>query len=193
METVLYMSNRLKVYVDYFHTVDQSGGAKMLFQESLVELYYTIFRFLAKALKRYNRSRTINIWKAFWSQNNVDSFDQTCERNVAAIEAVAEQCAREQGGKRHNLLIYELGKLEDIRKGLQELEIKVLKIWNKLEEDHKAAILKWISEILHEDHHHTARKGHTQGTGDWIFEDPIYQNWNSGSSSKILWLAGNGM
>jgi hypothetical protein len=192
METVIYMSNRLKIYVDYFHAVDQTAGAKLLFQESLVELYYTIFKFLGKALKRHSRSRATNIWKAFWSQNDVDMFQQTCAEKTDAVKAAAEQCAWEQGGKRHYLLMTELKKLEDSRKQLQKLETKVVEIWQKLENDYKAAVLKWVSEILHEDLHRTALQSHTQGTGEWIFKDPVYERWISGSNSRILWLAGNG-
>lgn len=192
IETVLYMSNRLKIYVDYFHTVAQTAGAKQLFQEALVELYYTIFKFLGKALKRHARSRTTNIWKAFWSQNNVDMFQQTCAERADAVKAAAEHCAWEQGGKRHYLLMAELTKLEDSRKQLQRLETKVVEIWKKLEKDYKAAILKWVSEIFHEDLHRTALQGHTEGTGEWIFKDPVYERWINGSSSRILWLAGNG-
>lgn len=59
-------------------------------------------------------------------------------------------------------------------------------------EDRWAAIRTWLTEILHEDDHQTAQDGHTQGTGGWLFEDPIYQNWESETKSMILWLSGNG-
>ncbi|PVI04023.1 hypothetical protein DM02DRAFT_652039 [Periconia macrospinosa] len=190
VEAVSYLANRMKVYVDYFHSLKLTSDAKLSFQGSLVDMYSTLFKFVAKALNRYERSRTTNVWKAFWSEGNVQKFENDCEKNAAVIERAAAQCDREQGTHQYDSLTKQLESLSGTRDHLRRLETKVDKIWEELEKDRQAAVLRWVSPILHEDLHYTAHDGITEGTGDWILQDPTFMNWDEGIGPKILWLAG---
>ncbi|CAI6301072.1 unnamed protein product [Periconia digitata] len=191
VEAVSYISNRLKVYVDYFHSLGGNSDAELRLQASLAEMYSTLFKFIAKALIRYERSKTENAWKAFWSENNVQVFERECERNSEDVERDAAQCAREKGAHEHDSLKKQLKEFSEIRKSMERLEVKVDKIWENLEEDREAAILGWISPIHHEDLHYNAHHGITEGTGDWIIQHPTFLDWDRGIGPKIMYLAGN--
>ena len=75
---------------------------------------------------------------------------------------------------------------------LKGIASTVSAVWTHLEDNRKAEILVWTSTVPYEDNHETAYKGHVSGTGNWIFQDSSYISWDRGSSSRILWIHGNG-
>jgi hypothetical protein len=94
-------------------------------------------------------------------------------------------------------LIYGEGR----RKALDRLQRKIQKssntkivstAWTHLDDNKKAKILMWTSKVPYKDNHEAAYKGHVSGTGNWIFQDSSYISWDRGSSSRILWIHGNG-
>ena len=64
--------------------------------------------------------------------------------------------------------------------------------WTHLDNQKKAEILMWTSMVPYKDNHELAYEGHVSETGNWIFQDISYLTWDRGSSSRILWIHGNG-
>jgi hypothetical protein len=94
-------------------------------------------------------------------------------------------------------LIYGEGR----QKALDRLQRKIEKssntstvsaVWTHLDDNKKAEILMWTSKVPYKDNHEAAYEGHVSGTGNWIFQDSSYISWDRGSSSRILWIHGNG-
>jgi hypothetical protein len=198
LNIVLYMSLRLDLYLQYLWKIP-SSNEKSYLQSRLVELYVVILRFLAEAIHIYQKSTSKRILEAFLKLSEVEEFEENCQRRANDVEVAASSCDRivafhesENLKKYFSDLQSELKILATIDSSLEEVRNTVAIMWTHLEENKRAEILKWSSDIPYEDNHRTALKGHTPDTGDWIFQDDNYQSWATANSSKLLWLHGNG-
>ena len=61
---------------------------------------------------------------------------------------------------------------------------------HRLEATERAKILNWISSQPYLAHHTQNNKDVLPGTGQWLFNDPIFKQWRSDSSPSVLWLHG---
>jgi hypothetical protein len=91
MELSLYMSHRLKVYLNIYARVLPSL-ASANFRKALVDVYGHILRFLAQAIRRRGSP---SIAKALWGSDDLMQFEERC--NVLCIRAAEEArlCASE--------------------------------------------------------------------------------------------------
>ncbi|KAL9637688.1 MAG: hypothetical protein Q9164_002040 [Protoblastenia rupestris] len=53
-------------------------------------------------------------------------------------------------------------------------------------------ILEWISAVKHEQKHHDMRRPRVDGTGEWLLQERIFQDWRDGPKSRhnVLWCQG---
>ena len=58
------------------------------------------------------------------------------------------------------------------------------------ERSKREGILFWISSQPYHQHHEQMKKGFVRGTGQWLLQDPVFQNWKDGRTSSILQLHG---
>ena len=64
LETALYMSNRLQVYLGYFLRLPTSNAASN-FEEVLIRFYATILDFLSRAIHTFQQSSATRAFKLF--------------------------------------------------------------------------------------------------------------------------------
>ncbi|KAE8142904.1 hypothetical protein BDV38DRAFT_277717 [Aspergillus pseudotamarii] len=66
---------------------------------------------------------------------------------------------------------------------------QVLDLVRGMEETEYSEVLKWISPILHMDHHNQIKP--MEETGKWLLEHPNFVSWRESHQSGLLWLRGN--
>ncbi|KAL8967130.1 MAG: hypothetical protein Q9183_003055 [Haloplaca sp. 2 TL-2023] len=57
---------------------------------------------------------------------------------------------------------------------------------------HRSNVLGWLSKISQQEKHNNVRSLHTHGTGQWLLQDPIFQQWKHRPTGHqtVLWCHG---
>ncbi|OCK73496.1 hypothetical protein K432DRAFT_364803, partial [Lepidopterella palustris CBS 459.81] len=179
IEVILFITNRLRVYVDYLHRIP-SSDERANFGGRLETLQTAILRFLARALQIYQKNGWQRVAEAFWTPVDLDSFEDSCRRMAEDVEIEAQNCDR----------LLARRALTSNNQILTEVSKKVSGLWQLMDEEKMSQILKWTSSIPYEDNHETAIAGYLPGTAEWILTDSDYKIWREERSSMILWLHG---
>lgn len=134
LNTALYMTHRLKAYMDYLQILPDSL-TRTNFQNALIKLYAHVLQFLARGIKTYRKNMLRRAVDAFWRPEEVQSFEDTCSEAATRAETEASNCDRtlsihdrEEATKRkeqlHNVL-EELNKLQSVEESIDLLMSKI--------------------------------------------------------------------
>ena len=159
----------------------------------IVKVYAAILRYSATA-------------KRFWSQNTARRMTKALFGDIEAEHHVLQSAVSEadnEAFKTASIVHYQ--HLLDVSEGAQK-ELKSLlndiknpifrtaqsisKIQDRLRQDQRTEILRWLSAVPCELHHREANKRVLKGTGLWLLERPEYLKWQNSSSSEIFWCHG---
>jgi hypothetical protein len=66
-----------------------------------------------------------------------------------------------------------------------------LTITERLIEEERRKIMRWLSTEQHNAHHRTIAKTRLPGSGEWVFNKFEYQRWWKSTQFSLLWLHGN--
>ncbi|KAG4436715.1 hypothetical protein IFR05_007798 [Cadophora sp. M221] len=94
LEIVLYMGNRLRVYYEYLPKLP-AVPARKNFEDALLKLQVMLLKFLAKAIKLYEKNYMSRSWTGFWNAEDITDFDSAC--NIVASRADTEAGVCSQG------------------------------------------------------------------------------------------------
>jgi hypothetical protein len=94
LEIVLYMGNRLRVYYEYLPKLP-AVPARKNFEDALLKLQVMLLKFLAKAIKLYEKNYVSRSWTGFWNAEDITDFDSAC--NIVASRADTEAGVCSQG------------------------------------------------------------------------------------------------
>ena len=196
---MLYTMNRLKVYMDYVHDLPVAL-TRTNFESSLIDLHGLILQFLARAILMYQKNTLTRAFVAFWKPEEVANFEADCDKICKRVEIDATNCDRSlsrlerenaaQSTKTIQKLLTELKELQHVKDSIENIESRIVMLWNRSMEDKQAEILEWTSKVPYVDNHMVASKGRIEGTGEWIFHHAQYQEWRTSHQSMILWLHG---
>ncbi|KIW99831.1 uncharacterized protein Z518_10759 [Rhinocladiella mackenziei CBS 650.93] len=198
LETSLYLSHRLQVYMGYWAILPASP-ARVNFESCLVEFHALILRFLAGAIRIYQKSSLSRGLEAFWRIQDVSSFEENCNKMASRAEIEASNCDRDLSAIDRAEAKQQQ---EDLRRSLKRLEaIHTIQIHlstisqsidNKLDQNRDDQILRTISHVgdaaynSYENQRHRLCLGNTRVS---ILQDII--NWaTSNSDQYIYWLKG---
>jgi hypothetical protein len=92
-ETVLYMANRLKAYLDFLHGLPETL-TRTYFETAVIKLYAHILQFLARAIQIYQTSTIQRVFTAFWKDGDVEDFEKECNQLGMNVEIEASNCDR---------------------------------------------------------------------------------------------------
>ncbi|OQV00709.1 NACHT domain-containing protein, partial [Cladophialophora immunda] len=118
LETALYLSNRLQVYIKYLTTLPASQ-ARTNFETSLVEFYALILQFLAGAVRIYQKDSITRAFDAFWRIEDVSTFENACNKMASRAEIEASNCDRDLNATTRAAVKRQQ---EDLRQALKQLE-----------------------------------------------------------------------
>src|SRR6266516_2512004 len=120
LETALYLSNRLEVYMTYLASLPLSQ-TRVNFESCLVEFHALILRFLAGAIRIYQKGSIARGFDAFWRVEDVSTFEDECNKMASRAETEASNCDREGLG----MIQRQLEDLLTMHSNVKQLEAKL--------------------------------------------------------------------
>jgi hypothetical protein len=135
-KTVLYMANRLKVYMDFLHGLPATLTlARTNLEMAVTELYAHILQFLARAIQIYTSPTIKRVIRAFWKESDVQEFEQLCDKIALRVDIEARNCDRTLSAQDRECAeklkqdlqraLEELNKSHTIQESLSHLETKL--------------------------------------------------------------------
>lgn len=192
-EKVSYLLARCQIYKKLYlsEPEDAEYESAALLRKTLVDLYAAILRFLVYLMKLATNSSARRGLHATLNPNRLSERLSHLETLESKIETEASNCERETRAlcdaawnrkmdDMHNILSRHVLLSEEERE--KHFEACAL--------EERCAILQWISDIQYEADLYNARMGRTEGTGQWLLDDPVYHDWRTTSASICLWLHG---
>src|ERR1700733_12454270 len=122
LETALYLSNRLHVYMVYWATLPASP-ARTNFEACLVEFHALILRFLAGAIRIYQKSSITREFEAFWRIEDVSSFEDECNKMASCADIEASNCDRDLSAADRTAAEQQRKDLRQVLKQLEDMHI----------------------------------------------------------------------
>jgi hypothetical protein len=117
-ETVLYMANRLKAYMDFLHSLPATQTHNN-FETALTDLYSHILQFLARAIQIYRTPMLKRTFTAVWKSSDIQDLERECDELGIRAEIEASSCDRTLSAQDRE------GRVQvkqDLQKVLKELE-----------------------------------------------------------------------
>ncbi|KAK4907944.1 hypothetical protein LTR49_023093 [Elasticomyces elasticus] len=126
VELSLYMSNRLKVYLDIYARLSISLASDN-FRKALLDLYVHILWFLAHAIRMQRKSSIVRVAQALWDSDKLLQFEEKCDNlcNKASEEArICDSEMGEQWRETLNAKLLSLDRIHHLEAGLTKLQDK---------------------------------------------------------------------
>ena len=153
----------------------------------MVKLCAGMLRFLANASKLYGRSTGRRIVGAVLQPDKITNLASEFEKLQIQVEYAASNCERTAShaaqGELEQLLT-------DLKAPIVRTDVRLTKLWDRSDQSRRIKILRWFSDIPYKDMHDESRKGHVNGTGEWLLMHEKYLEWRRSSASMVLWLHG---
>lgn len=185
LNRVLCVLYRCQLYEILLTAKETSQQARRNLRQALIELYIVILKFLATAIRVYEKN-SIQRTFAAWTSDALLRFEKDCQDLEIRAESEARNCDRSAFSE----ILTVLQSLPVIQDFADSISSKITLTWELLQEKEMGAILAWVSGIPYEDHHKAACKDRTENTGGWIFKEKRYQEWYTSQDSAVLWLHG---
>ena len=193
MEKVTQIVSRCKLYEILYldnvraeETEDAVRSAFANLEAALVKLYTAILEVFANAFNTFGKGGI----KGGLGSDLYGNLDDRLSRLDIDVINCAHICGNVHGRSSLNNereILKILGALEH---PIHHIDLSVRLLLKSVGTARRTEILQWISPIPYEDDHNTAREGHTSGTGEWLLEHQIYNNWKTSKEGAILWLNG---
>ncbi|KAM0718395.1 hypothetical protein Q7P37_005465 [Cladosporium fusiforme] len=179
MELSLLISNRLKVYLD-FYARSVPSLASQNFRKTLVNLYVHILKFLAQAIRIQRKGNALRIAQA-WIHDNLKNFESDCNTLCERAGEAASICDRETGEKWRKTIDAKLQSLEDIH----DIKARLIKLHDNVD----LAKLVTAREATYDSSAEGGLPRCLPGTRTDILRD--IRDWTANPQGKrIFWLCG---
>ena len=122
LETALYLSNRLQVYMDYSATLPATP-ARVNFESCLVEFHALILRFLAGAIRIYQKHSIARGFDAFWRTEDVSTFEDRCDKMASRADIEARNCDRDLSAVDRTAAKQQQEYLRQVLKSMEDMRI----------------------------------------------------------------------
>lgn len=174
VELALYVSNRLKVYLNTFAGLPPSSATDNL-RKSLVDLYVHVLGFLAQAIRVQRKKTIVRVVQALWDSDDLIGFEDKCDKLCVRASEEARICDNRAGLEAQ---LRSLDEIHDVQASVTRLQEKV--DLGKLETAKEAT---WDSSTEGElSRCLEGTRTHLLGqVADWVADD---------SGKRIFWLCG---
>jgi hypothetical protein len=122
IELALYVSNRLKVYLDICAHSSPSLATDNL-RRSLVNLYVHILTFLAHAIRIQQKRRVMKVMQALWDSGALMQFEEECDKLCVRASEEARICDSRAGLETQ---LQSLDEIHNVHASVKKLEDKVV-------------------------------------------------------------------
>jgi hypothetical protein len=113
LKTSLYMTNRLKAYVDYLRYLPTTQ-TRANFELALAEFYTLMLQFLSRAIQIYEKGSLARAFDAFWKTEEVHDFEDRCDKIAKRAEEEASNCDRTLHKEHFETVLKEIGELRTL-------------------------------------------------------------------------------
>jgi hypothetical protein len=121
-ELALYVSNRLKVYLDTFAHLSLSPARDNL-RKSLVALYAHVLGFLAQAIRVQKKRNPSRIIQGLWDLRDLTRFEEECDKLCARASEEARICDSRAGMEAQ---MRSLDEIHNLHTSVRRVEDKVI-------------------------------------------------------------------
>ncbi len=193
IDKTTYLVSRCTVYENLYLSEPDDVPSTTNLSSALQQLYTAMLRFLVKAIRLLDGGTAKRSLNAFLRPDEIVKFDGDCQTLQERVFIEAENCESCCNSTMRKDVAHLRNVLEEISKAaaaIYHTNRTVEALWRQATLDERTQILNWTSNIPYEDHHYNARKGRTEGTGQWFVEHPDFKRWQTSPESMILWLHG---
>ena len=178
------------------------SSAQKKLSEALIVLYSTILTYLAKAGRYYEESRTKRLAKSIVKPaDGVQSHLELIVKEEMIVDKLADIVHAEMTSALManitSLQDKSTKKIDDLEKLMKAFDEPLVRTVGALQDlqDHLKAeerrdLLAWLSRIPCRDHHDIIYREVLSDTGLWLLRKSAFVEWQSSSSSSLLWLHG---
>ncbi|KAI0546424.1 hypothetical protein F4679DRAFT_557848, partial [Xylaria curta] len=156
-------------------------------REALVDLYKRVLQLLANAKHDLSANGGKRFLAALLHPEEGEKLIQDMEKAGEKLDSAAQACEAMQR-KRDNTKLS--GLIQSLDEPLRRVDKGVEAILKRMEEDELYKILETICRIYVGDQHRERTEYRTARTGQWLLKHRTFRDWESSSSSSILWLTG---
>ncbi|RYC65916.1 hypothetical protein CHU98_g284 [Xylaria longipes] len=156
-------------------------------REALVNLYAKILQVLAHAKHALNESGAVRFLHVLLHPSKGEESIQNLDEAGKQLGSVVQACEAAQR-KSHNAKTQKL--LQSLDKPLRRIDDGVKAILDKVSAYDRSKMLDTLSNIAFGDQHLRRTKSRMEGTGKWLLKHQKFHDWETSSSSSILWLTG---
>ncbi|KAI5813157.1 hypothetical protein BZA77DRAFT_346632, partial [Pyronema omphalodes] len=192
LENIAGLIQRCTIYEIVYLREDSDASRNL--EKSMLQLYIAVLKFLAKAI---DKAKENHVKAVFTTENildylgNVKKHERTVkdDADVVGAQGICLRCSLGMSSSFNKHLANSDG-FEYLRGQLKDMNDMISPMRHLLEDSERSSILQWISAIPYSSHHRRISEGRLEGTGEWLFERPEYNEWLSSNESKLLLLRG---
>ncbi|KAI5810371.1 hypothetical protein BZA77DRAFT_172525 [Pyronema omphalodes] len=181
LEHIASLIQRCTIYEIVYLREDSDASRNL--EKSMLQLYIAVLKFLAKAIDKAKE----NHFKAVFTIENISDYLGNVKKQERTVKDDADVVGAQANCDGFEHL---RGQLKDMNDMISHIQPHLHNVQNWLEDSDRSAILQWISAIPYISHHKRISEERLEGTGEWLFERPEYEEWMSSSESKLLLLRG---
>jgi hypothetical protein len=174
VELALYVSNRLKIYLDGFARLS-SSAVKDNLRKSLVDLYAHIFGFLARAIRAQEDGGIVRVMQALWHFGDLTQFEDKCDKLCVRASEEVRICDSRINLEAHVLTLDEIHKVHTSVMRLED-KVDLGKLETVKEATYNSSVEGELSRCLPD-----TRTELLEQISDWAADH---------ASKRIFWLCG---
>ncbi|KAI0449027.1 hypothetical protein F5B21DRAFT_495696 [Xylaria acuta] len=166
---------------------DEFHESAINLREALVDLYAKILQLLAHAKHDLKESGARRFLHAIVHPGEGEESIQDLDKAEKQLSFVVQACEAVQtkGNKTEARKL-----LQSLDKPLRHIDEGVKAILDTVSAHDRSKMLDTFSSVAFGDQHLRRTKSRTEGTGQWLLRHQKFHDWETSSSSSILWLTG---
>lgn len=169
-------------YVIY--TIERTKRADVVekLHDALVELYSCVLELLVKS-SDLSSNTAVQFCHAIFDTKKPSTMLSDLEQYEQSLQTTAELCEVTAHARQDDDLREHLQKAQAFLENFGEYMAVV-------DDREREKLLEWVSKVQYGRHFDEIEEKRSPGTGDWLRQHPIFEEWIDSSSSQALWLQG---
>ena len=182
-----------KTYLD--DTVPNEPGLIRNMRQALVKLYTSVLTALASSYRHVRRNPLSQAAVVILDPERTRKYLANISECEIEVKNLAQVCQGRQMAISNDQITTKLDSLHQTLKllenPLQRIDDGLSNFMEFITDNHREEILNWISDIKFGNPQESKRTERADGTCDWLIRHSKFVEWETDSSSRILWLKGS--
>jgi hypothetical protein len=188
VEKIVRIVNRGRL-LELVYTPDSTPeDALQIFQTALVRLYKASLELLANSTKLFSKNTAQRTIYAIMNPDKASGILSTLAERETDLNRDVQACESRRSAAVDGRLMKMLHGLDA---PLTRIDKSVCALLERVDEKERLETLEWISAIPYGKHHNAVKESRTLHTCEWLLRHESFREWESTSSSVVLWLQGS--